>query len=860
MCRYMRYLLLAVVLIAGCSKPENSTEHVIDFRYQPFHWETAIGLPFDWLKTTVNQEAALTYDYAPGPYATPLTSVHLGVANDSLKVGSIAWSRSHHGVVEATKVDASGIKQIDITLLRLTDPDAVGVEPDGFRRREVIYNHALGWVNLPDSIDEAFSSVSWSSNNKIVYEVKVDVGASKSIVLGWADSRYFQEKVRVIRAIVEGSEYLDVDPFAEAGNSGAIVRTVKGTDLDRDGWIRIVIQPSPHGIDPNSFISGIWVFADGTVVDDKDIINGNARSIAERVIDCGNDLHPLLPGVTDLMVGRYQDGLTPEVTIKTGRNLMWDSTLGGLLLGDKPHITSIPKAIGYQKVEGGYVLEYDTVSEVAITVHHGNNPATLSSIDAVKEALTSLDAAWEAHHAKHPLIYTVPDSTIQMVLQANWDNFYRIADRVEGRTYFQTGPSVYRHLWSGDATIFLQSGLFSGDTAGVRDYMDAVARYLEPTGQLKIMMPHILYRETPQYIMQLLYYAELSGDDAWLLNRWDQVQEGMEFIMDLSNQTLQYPDSSYYGQFPPGFADGGIAGVNAEYSTVYYTYVAMRHIERAVERLGLEEPKLTEWQSFEAGLLGHFRTAAKRDMRTDAYGNIFLPMKVGQNESNPSSTLAQWAGLEATNYGEWFKPSDSLGIGTLRTLVTHSEQGLAVGTGWIPKGVWPWFSSIQAVSHIQMDQPDESIELLFAITNHFSPLGTQVEEQLPRHVGERTGGDQSNASGSSYYLVHVRRMLVNERSDGLHLFPALPTEWLDEGETVRVNNTLTGFGPLTVQTQVSPDGSQLVIDWDLALRDPNWTPNLRIHTRAFEMAGFDVVIPENPGTTGQITAKRKALN
>ena len=856
----MRFLLLAVVLISGCSIPETSTEHVIDFRYQPFHWETAIGLPFDWLKTTVNQEAALTYDYAPGPYATPLTSVHLGVANDSLDVGSIAWSRTHLGAVEATKVDGSGTKRIDITLLRLVNPDAVGDEPVGFRRREVLYNHALGWVNLPDSIDEAFSSVSWSSNNKIVYEIEVEPGASKSIVMGWADSRYFQEKVRVIRAFVEGSEYVDVDPFAEAGNSGATLRTVRGSDLDRDGWIRITIQPSPHGIDPNSFISGIWVFADGTEVDDKEIINGNARAIAERVIDCGNDLHMLLPGVTDLMVGRYNAGSTPEVTINTGRNLVWDVDLGGLLLGGKPHITSIPKAIGYQKVEGGYVLEYDTVSEVAVSVHHGNNPATLSSINDVNNALTSLDEVWKEHHDQHPLIYTVPDSTIQMVLQANWDNFYRTADRVEGRTYFQTGPSVYRHLWSGDATIFLQSGLFSGDTAGVRDYMDAVARYLEPTGQHKIMMPHILYRETPQYIMQLLYYAELSGDDAWLMNRWKQVQGGMDFMIDLRNQTLQYPDSSYYGLFPPGFADGGIAGVNAEYSTVYYTYVAMRHIERAIDRLRLDEPKFTQWQAFEAELLSHFRTSAQRDIRKDEYGNIFLPMVVGQKDPNPRSTLAQWAILEATNYGEWFKPGDSLGIGTLNTLVAHSDQGLAVGTGWLADGIWPWFSSIQAVSHIQMDQPDESIDLLYAITNHFSPLGTQVEEQLPRHVGERTGGDQSNASGSSYYLVHVRRMLVNERSDGLHLFPALPAEWLDAGETVRVDKTLTGFGPLTVQTQVSPDGSQLTIDWDLALRDPNWVPNLRIHSRAFKMAGFDVAIPDNLGTTGQITATRKAAN
>lgn len=79
-------------------------------------------------------------------------------------------------------VDESGTNQLELTLIRLVNDHTKSVEPDGFRRLEVSYNHTLVRVNVPDSIDEAFSNVSWSSINKIVYEITVAISARRIAV------------------------------------------------------------------------------------------------------------------------------------------------------------------------------------------------------------------------------------------------------------------------------------------------------------------------------------------------------------------------------------------------------------------------------------------------------------------------------------------------------------------------------------------------------------------------------------------------------------------------------------------------------------------------------------------------------
>lgn len=851
----LQLLLLLLLLLPSVSHIAQAQTTDVDFRYRPFNWETVISEPADWLKTTVNPRAALTYDYGPGPYATSGTQVYLEMVEGSFTVGNINWSRRVHGMAEYDLYTPGG-QLVSALLYRWPNPDATSSQPDGFRRREGQFNHALGWVKQPADVDPAFTSVAWNPNRAIIYEVKVNPGSPKRIALGWADGRYTNPVHRVMDATVEGAPTMEVAPVRDAGQGKPHVKFFDAYDADNDGWIRVTIAPSVNGIDPNSLLSGIWVFSATAQVTEAEVIDGRARTKAEKVIDAGNDLHGHMPGRTDLLVGESAEYHQMKVVVRTNRRLAWDSSNKQLTMDGKPWLTTIPAPTGMNAIEGGYEVTVPPASRVVVAVMHGNNPRIPAHIADADRAAEALAKVWEHQRERFPFPMHVPDPTIQELLESNWDNLHRMKDTIETKQQYHIGPSVYRGLWVVDATMLMQGAIVNGDTSGSRNMIEAVGRHQKPNGQVEVMVPHALYRETANYIQQMVMYAEYSGNDPWLINRWDHVRAGMGFLHSLRESTLDDSTKVYYGLFPPGFTDGGLPGVNPEYSSVYYTLGALHSVLRTVRRLDIDEPELDTWRKFYVDLRTAFNKAAQRDMRKDEYGNWFLPMRIGETDPDVRPTMAQWGVIEAINLAELFSKGDSLAEGTMAVLLQHTDQGLAVGTGWLADALWPWFSMIQGAAHVHMEQPEAVIGLLYDIANHASPLGTWVEEQQPRAVGQRTGGDHSNASGSALYLTMMRRMLVNERSGTLELLPAVPETWLGAGQKISIDRTLTHWGALKLETEVSDDGQTLTIRWDLELRDGRMAPKVVLRPEMIEKAGFRVAVTQLASLTGEIELRR----
>jgi hypothetical protein len=848
-------------------KTTATTDRHIDFRYRPFHWETVISEPADWLKTTVNQRAALTYDYGPGPYAYPGTEVYLELTEGSFSVERLQWSQRVHGMVESVWRTPEGVS-VSASVLRwpqlasgiakteLSKPEPSKPEPNRFRRRDGDFSSALGWVASHPEVDPIFTSMAWNPNRAVIYEVKVTPGAQKQIYLGWADSRYVNPKQRILRTEVEGSAPVEISPVQEVGQHQPYVHRYLARDDNRDGWIRIVVTPSPNTVDPNVFLSGIWVYSEIAKVVVSEVISGKAKASAELVVDCGNDLHRYKPGRTDLLAAESDRLLDLKVVVRTQRVLGWDANRGQLTLDGQPWLSTFPAPKAFKKTDTGYELQLPGRDQVLVSVMHGQQARQALAFEDLYRAEQDLDRLWNRHTQQFPLRISVPDSSIQQLLRANWDNLHRMKDTVETLQQYHIGPSVYRGLWVVDATMLIQGAIVHGDTSGARHMVEAVGRHQKPNGQVEVMVPHVLYRETANYINQMVMYAEYSGNDTWLLNRWDHLKRGLDYLNQLRNSTLTDPSKVYYGLFPPGFTDGGLAGVNPEYSSVYYTLIALHSAIRTVQRLGLNEPDIENWRRFYVELRTQFNKAAERDRRRDAYGNLFLPMRIGESDPNPRPTMAQWGLIEAINLSEFMDDSDSLALGTMKVLTTHTAQGLAVGTGWLADALWPWFSMMQGAAHVHLRQPDQAIDLLYAIANHASPLGTWVEEQQPRAVGSRTGGDQSNATGSALYLTMHRRMLVNERADTIELFPATPPDWFAAGKTIQLQQQLTRWGVLDLESAVRADGSELQLTWELKGWPSRKAPNMRLISRSLQQAGF-TNIPDTLPLKGQLVIGKK---
>jgi hypothetical protein len=260
-----------------------------------------------------------------------------------------------------------------------------------------------------------------------------------------------------------------------------------------------------------------------------------------------------------------------------------------------------------------------------------------------------------------------------------------------------------------------------------------------------------------------------------------------------------------YGLFPPGFSDGGLGGINPEYGTVYWVMIGARTAADAADWLGKHE-EAKRWSDFYAEMMTSFRHAARRDRRHDPGGNAYLPMKVADTSRTTPPQQANWGMLDAQGLGHLFDTNDSLVVGTLKMLQWEKREGLPVNTGWLKEGSWAFFAKLQAITHVYQRDYREATDLLYAIVNHAAPLGTWVEEQLPKDIGTRNTGDQSNATASALFIKLMRRLLVLEREDNLELLAGVPEAWYKPGAKIELNDVPTLFGRLTFRLNISSDG------------------------------------------------------
>ena len=75
---FVRILSVATfffVLAATLPTVVLAQEFVVDYEFPPPTWMTPIGLPGDSHKSLVDQTGAMSYDFGPGPYAVPTTTV-----------------------------------------------------------------------------------------------------------------------------------------------------------------------------------------------------------------------------------------------------------------------------------------------------------------------------------------------------------------------------------------------------------------------------------------------------------------------------------------------------------------------------------------------------------------------------------------------------------------------------------------------------------------------------------------------------------------------------------------------------------------------------------------------------------------
>jgi hypothetical protein len=818
-----RYFLLSIALSCFAAGHAYGQQREVNFDYAPAWWMTPIGFVDDWQKSTVLNDGALAYDFGPGPYAEPTTTIFVGLDGAD---GADGAELEHTQKLFDSKVpivqtlsEADGISISTEALAvvpALVSATPIPVKSDrGFKRKNGLTG-SIAWATPGSNVDPVFRSVAWGTGRSILYEIDVAQNSAHQVALGFAEAHRSGRIVRELEMRVEGSSSRVVDLMQIGEKNQPHVFFFEAVDSNGDGKLRVEVAASARTQDPNTILSGIWLFGIEQDVTEDDVISGRGSQLASLVVNSGWELEqnagkPRVDLLRAVIDRTSNAGTEPVVFVRSRQRI--DTKNNGVFDGEgRPFFRVDPLPIAIEAQDDGYILRFapDTDTLMIAVAHGVSQGSPFPNIPDFERARSEAIKYWFDRGLPWSTIQ-VPDPGIQGLLDGSVRTIYQVREVVDGFAQFQPGPSVYRGLWYGDATWSVEAVAYAGDTLAARLATEAMIAHQDSTGRAGVMSPPLLHRETAHMIYAICRYAKLSGDRRWLQRNWHVVAQAMQHLTHLREIALEDPDALYYGLFPPGLTDGGVGGINPEYGSTYWGLIAMSEAVRTASWLG-DPVAGSRWGKEREAFLAAFWRTAERDMRRDEAGNVFLPVLMNFDPDKNVPQRGQWGVMHAFYAGQFLQADDSLLVGTLAMLERNTVEDHAVSVGWLTGGIWPIFEAHRALVYNRLGDAERTINLLYAIANHASPTGVWVEEQMPKGSsgqGQQTTGDIPHTIGNVQIIRLVRNMLATEVDDHIWLFSSLPSSWLKDGARIALQDAPTEFGPLDLELTIEADQARL---------------------------------------------------
>jgi hypothetical protein len=831
----------AAALFIALSCAALAAERTVDLRYGMPTWHQPLGVPGDWHKPMANERGALLYDFGPGPYVQGLTVIELGAEGAPLEFVSQGFAEGPRLPVMRSQL-RRGPDTVEVTTLGLA-PTAAAVS-DG---RTQTYERLDGisgvphWAQPAAGVSPEFRNVAWGNNRPVAYRVRVPAGAAKRLMLGFCESYKKHLFQRTATMEVEGAAAQAVDLALNAPHHAPQVFLFDARDENNDGWINLRVF-APQGQDPNSTLATIAVYPAGLTLSRDELIAGSLteKDRAELRIACGLEMSRQ-PARTDLVHARYTGDLVPVLLIKTKRPLA-AAPDGIATFEGRPFLATQPAFTELTRTEHGWKASFPAgtreVSTWVFSGQAGNGDVAQVRATPLARALADNRERWAGFAIPYDRV-TVADPKIQAFIEASLRTLYQARETINGQTQFNSSFSLYRGLWAGDAVYITNLASHLGDSAAARSTLDALFAHQLPSGIIDELHPQKIFRTTAETIWGVVREAEISGDWSYAEKKWPQILLGVSGIRGLREETLKHPNAAYHGMLPPGFSDGGILDIGSEYSSVYCTITGLRAAERLARKLG-HAKEAGEFRQLADDFLASFNKNRARDQRRDAKGNLYLPVRVGFKGEDPIPQLTQWAFMDAHLNGEGWLPSDhELVRGSLALLESVEKQGLPVSMGWLPGGNWAGMGLFYAFQHLILDRPAKVADILYAGANHFSAVGTSVEEQTLVGQPLKLAGDQPHNFAAAMMVHLPAAMLAYDRLDTLHLLGSVPAEWLKPGAVNRLTNYRTAAGTVTLTLTVSADGKSASLQIAPITRADK-PIKILLHTASLTTAGFTV--------------------
>jgi hypothetical protein len=812
-------MILPLALLLGRTSPEALVErgiedHTVDFRFAPPRSFSLICFPDDWQKTVVTESGGLGYDFGPGPYAQPLTTVELGVLEDSLEL-SRQWLEDPTFPAPTTILVGSRTtsRQRAFALLPERMMTPTGRRSDGKVLRTGGLNGCRGWATPPVGFDPAFQAVAWGTNRPIQYSIRVQPGSRKQVALGFCESYKTRPGSRLVKCRVEGSSDRIIDPLRR-GPSHPTVELFQARDVDKSGSLLIEIDPVAQS-DPNVILNVFWVFPDSLSLSPDALLSGSLSHSAEVYHDCGVENEETVNTARrDALLATFTGSTwTPVARIHSRRPLRLDTSRALVLQDERPFLLLNPKPLRMEEAGTLWTVVFPVKAPtVQVVALHGELMSLTKGLPNLSAEEKGASHFWHTQTVfPHPTL-AIPDHLLQYLLQINLRNLYQVREVVDGVAQFQPGPS---------------EGCF---------------HFQRPSGEFQVMVPVPSVVETPVFLFTMCWYASASGDSGWLNRNWSILRRGFHWIEEMRRKTLVQSGAPFAGLMPPGFVDGGVAYKTTDYGSVEWAMTALERGSDWARRLGHDDDA-SRWNHLLQGFHDSFTAAAQRDLRQDRFGTTYLPITVDDTLAKIPQR-GQYAFLIPLRYGRFFLEGSPLMqrvvCGTLAMLDSSRIEGLIANSGWMEEGLWPWLTCAQGLAHQVLGDWRVAGDILYDVANHASPAGTWVEEQSPQSKPSVTSGDGSNAEASALFLHLLRNTLLLERKDTLVCLASLPLEWLHPGALLAARRAITEYGRVTLLLQLSERGDSAHLSIETSRR-PRELHTLRVDLRALRAAGFRVL-------------------
>ncbi len=346
-----------------------------------------------------------------------------------------------------------------------------------------------------------------------------------------------------------------------------------------------------------------------------------------------------------------------------------------------------------------------------------------------------------------------------------------------------------------------------------------------------------------QDLWALWQYYQLNGDKAWLAEVWPQIKKSLDWIQKARSEAG--PDSPFTGLLPAAPADGEYLW-DGKHHIVGYDFWNLRGILCAIEAARvLEKPQEAEQLMKEAE---EYRAAIETAWTKTGFP--YFPPSWEKEGTHWGNTEILWP------YP--ILPVDDPRVDALSEEVRkHHGGGFKEGTiCWLGMqdakppvapgdAIHPYMSAYSSMNALRQDHSEQVVEdfywyLLHSTATHGFPEGIFHKRRFA------WADTLPHATGASNYTILLRHMLIDERGDELHLLPAIPDWWLQEGQEVRIVRAPTHFGEISLHVKGASQG--VVFDWERPTRQtparvvlhlPRASPLLQ------PVEGIEVVLHDN---------------